>query len=99
MDLSCQTAANTFINTFANTAGDLLPFSFAALLPLDPLLQSEPLTGFDQTFANILILQATCPLKILSFNIDMRVSVLAILLSTFWRTILHWLNIPKLFLK
>ncbi|PLW52137.1 hypothetical protein PCASD_02059 [Puccinia coronata f. sp. avenae] len=53
-DLSRQTAANTFLNAFANSAGDLPPFSFAAPLLVDPALMAEPLPTFAETFHHYL---------------------------------------------
>ncbi|PLW06468.1 hypothetical protein PCANC_28548 [Puccinia coronata f. sp. avenae] len=53
-DLSRQTAANTFLNAFANSAGDLPPFSFAAPLLVDPALMAEPLPSFAETFHHYL---------------------------------------------
>ncbi|PLW21676.1 hypothetical protein PCANC_03178 [Puccinia coronata f. sp. avenae] len=52
--LNLETAANTFYNTFADASGQLPPFSFRAPIPLDPLLTSEHLPDFAQTFYHYL---------------------------------------------
>jgi hypothetical protein len=52
--LNLETAANTFYNTFADASGQLPPFSFRAPIPLDPLLTSDPLPDFAQTFYHYL---------------------------------------------